>query len=81
MPRKKVERLEDWITPSQASEILTRNSGHPVSPDYVKRLGNTGKIKKKVMNPRITLYLRSDVEAYIVRAKKNLMWVSEALAS
>ena len=79
MPRKKVDRFDAWVTGVEAAKILTANSGHPISPDYVRRLGNTGKITAKAINSRVNLYLRSDVEAYIVHTKKN-MW-SEALAS
>ncbi len=71
MPRKREDRLEDWITSREAAEILTNNSGHKVSTDYVRLLGNAGKLTTRPIGERIKLYLRSDVEAYTVDTKRG----------
>jgi hypothetical protein len=69
MPRKRVDRLDEWISGLQAAIILTANSGHEVSPDYVRRLGNTGKLTTRAIDGRTKLYLKSDVEAYRVEQR------------
>jgi len=61
MPRK-----EEWLTSKQAAEILTASSGHTVLPDYVRVLGNSGKLTTWRVDDRTKLYLKSDVEKYIV---------------
>ena len=71
MPRGKVDRLDAWLTGLEAAKILTANSGHEVSPDYVRRLGNTGKITTKAIDRRTKLYLKSDVEAYRVQGHRK----------
>jgi len=68
MIRKKVER---WIGSSEAAEILTRNSGHPVSDAYVRLLGKNGKIAMRAKNRRENEYREQDVENYQVRAIKK----------
>lgn len=81
MLKGKIERLDAWVTASEAAKILTANSGHQITTDYVRRLGHTKKITVRPIVPgKTNLYLKSDVEAYVVRTKKNT-WVSEALAS
>lgn len=61
------ERKDLWISGNEASEILTKLSGHPVSSDYVRLLSNTGKIRAKSINKRSKKYHRGDVESYRVR--------------
>lgn len=81
MLKGKIERFDAWVTASEAAKILTANSGHTITTDYVRRLGHEKKLTVKVIVPgKTNLYLRSDVEAYVVRAKKNPTWASEAIA-
>jgi hypothetical protein len=68
MPKKKIEP-EEWISSQQAAELLTQQSGHLISPDYVRRLGNTGKLTTKAIDLRTKVYLRSDVENYTVKQR------------
>jgi hypothetical protein len=58
--------LEDYVTASQAAEILTRNSGREVRSTYVRQLVRYGKLTPIKMNKRINLYSRSEVERIIV---------------
>lgn len=62
-------RKELWINARDAAEIITKNSGHPVSSDYVRLLSNTGKIRARAVNKREKEYHRGDVETYRVRGK------------
>jgi len=80
MARKKIDTFEAWVNCQEAAKILTANSGHAVSIDYVRKLGNTGKIMTRVVNPRVKLYYRTDVESYKVRAKKNLIQIQASKA-
>jgi hypothetical protein len=65
MPTKK----EIWISAREAAEIMTANSGHPVSVDYVRLLSNQNKLRTRPIDGRTKEYLKSDVEGYKVRGK------------
>ncbi len=56
-----------WISPSEATAILTANTDHEVSIDYVRLLARSHKFEYRVKNARENEYLKSDVEAYRVR--------------
>lgn len=56
-----------WISGREAAEIVTKNSGHPVSADYVRLLSNSGKIRARAVNKREKEYHRGDVEEYRVK--------------
>ena len=60
---------EEWISSAQAAEILTDNSGHIISSDYVRQLGRLGKLTTWQVDLRTKLYLKSDVEAYQVKPR------------
>lgn len=65
MPAKK----EVYISGKEAAEILTKNSGHLVTQDYVRLLSNQNKIRSRPVDGRTKEYLRADVENRIVRGK------------
>ncbi len=69
MVRKQEEQQENWISSAKAAEMLTQNSGHIISSDYVRQLGRNGKIETKIIDLRTKLYRRSDVEKYLVKKK------------
>ena len=58
-----------WVTTKEAAAILTERRGHSVSEDYVRRLGNTGRLRTEQLDERTKLYWRSDVEKYTVRKR------------
>jgi hypothetical protein len=64
--------LTEGYTAGQAAEIMTQNSGRPVAPDLVKKLGQKGVIRSIKVNSRLNLYNRDDVDNYRVeeRGKK-----------
>ena len=66
-PRKK----EEWIEVAEAAEIVTKNSGHEVSVDYVRLLGVKGKIRRSPKNLREHLYLKGDAEKIVVRQRRK----------
>jgi hypothetical protein len=65
MPKRK----EEWISANDAAAILTSNTDHEVSADYVRMLAKSGKIEARNRNLREREYLKSDIEAYRVRLK------------
>jgi hypothetical protein len=64
--------LEDWYTASSAAKILTERSQREVKPDYLRSLARQKKIRTLQIGPRTTLYLKADVDFYLVedRGKK-----------
>jgi hypothetical protein len=62
---------EEWIEAAEAASIMSANTDHEVSTDYVRLLGNAGKIKTRPKDGRTKLYLKSDIEAYRVRKHKK----------
>lgn len=58
--------LEQYYTASQAAEVLSRNSGKPIDPSYVRMLVKYGKLTPKKINSRLNLYPKSEVDSYIV---------------
>ncbi len=58
--------FEDYLTASQAAEILSKNSGKRVSPAYVRKLAQYGKLTPKPITNRLSLYLKSEVERYVI---------------
>jgi hypothetical protein len=66
---RKQETKEEWISSQQAAAMLTENSGHLISSDYVRQLGRNGKISTKTIDLRTKLYSRAEVESYIVKKK------------
>ena len=57
----------NWINAEEAAEILTKNSGHKVNRQYVRKLVLMGKISTKQIDKRTYLYNRRQVEEYHVR--------------
>ncbi len=58
-----------WIDAHEAARILTRNSDHKVSPDYVRMLAKMNKITYRAKDGRTNEYSLRDVERYQVRLK------------
>jgi hypothetical protein len=64
---QKEQKLADWCTAKEAAEIISANSNHRVSADYIRKLGNEQKLETFNVSERIKLYRRSQVEQYQVR--------------
>lgn len=58
--------LEQYYTAKEAADVLSRNSGKPIDPAYVRLLVKYGKLTPKRINSRLNLYPKSQVDAYIV---------------
>lgn len=66
-------KKEEWILGSEAAAIMTRNSGHTVTPNYVRLLASRAhsKIRSRMRDGRTREYHRGDVEEYRVRTKSK----------
>ena len=53
---------EDWLTTSQAAQIISQNSGKEVSSDYINQLVRHGKLTARKLDERTNLYKREEVE-------------------
>jgi hypothetical protein len=62
-------KREEWISANEAAAILTANTDHEISADYVRMLARLGKIEYRERNERENEYLKSDVAKYQVRRK------------
>lgn len=62
-------RLEDWYTPREAADRLSRNSGKPISVSYPRKLAEYGKIRSFKISERNSLYFKQDVDNYIVEER------------
>jgi hypothetical protein len=60
-------KKDRWITAQEAAVILTSNTDHEVSADYVRMLAKAGKIDFRAKDGRTNVYNLSDVEKYRVR--------------
>ncbi len=61
--------LGEWYNPTQAAERLTQNSGKPIDISYVRTLARYGKITTFQISPRVRLYRKADIDAYIVEER------------
>ncbi len=66
---RKTQPHEEWISGAEAAQLLTDKTDHTVSADYVRVLGNTGKVETKRIDGRTKVYLRADIEAYTVKKR------------
>jgi len=59
------ERPDDLLTAGQAAAIISKNSGHPVSADYVRMLAGPRyrKLHAIHIDNSTNLYRRAEVEA------------------
>ena len=70
MPRKEAA---EYILGTEAAAIISRNSGHTITPNYVRVLAGPkhDKIRSRMRDGRTREYHRGDVEAYRVEQKSQ----------
>ena len=61
-----------WILASEAAEIISVNSGHPVTSDYVRLIARTKPhmLRHKAKNGNVSLYFKPDVENIKVKRRR-----------
>jgi hypothetical protein len=69
---KKITALSDYISASDASLILSRKSGRPIDPNYIRKLAKSKKqpVRTQQMSNRL-LYNREDIEKATIRQKRT----------
>jgi hypothetical protein len=68
---KQKKQEEAWITAQEAAVILTQNTDHPISADYVRMLAKANKIEYRDRDGRTNEYNPQDVRGYHVRPKNT----------
>ncbi len=71
MSKKTMVNLEDWYTNEEAVKRLSENSGRPIDKNYPRTLARYGKIKSLDIGARGKLYLKTDVDGYVVSEKRG----------
>jgi hypothetical protein len=72
MPRLlKTINLDDWYRAEEAAKRLSENSGREIDINYPRSLASYGKIKSLDIGARGKLYLKTDVDAYVVNTKSG----------
>jgi len=60
-------KKDRWIDANEAAVILSKNTDHEVSADYVRMLAKAGKIEFRAKDKRTNEYNLADIEAYRVK--------------
>lgn len=61
--------LDDWYTTEEAVKRLSENSGRPIDANYPRTLARYGKVTSLDIGNRGKLYLKADVDAYVVSSR------------
>lgn len=69
--RPKRVTLDEWYTNDEAVAKLSENAGRPVDRNYPRTLARYGKVQVLDIGTRSKLYRRSDIDAYVVEAKRG----------
>lgn len=65
------KKLPLWISREQAARLLTANTDHTISPDYLKILVRDNVIRYKAIDGRTNAYNRRDAESICIRPVKT----------
>ncbi len=67
---KKIIALADYITASDAAQLLSSKHGRPISPKYIRLLANRVKhpVRTQQKGDRL-LYCREDLEQVTIKKK------------
>jgi hypothetical protein len=69
---KKIVALSDYITASDAAQLLSEKHNRPISPKYIRLLAKSKKqpIRTQQKGDRL-LYNQSDIENVVIKQKKQ----------
>jgi len=69
---RKITRLEDYISASDAAQILSAKCGRRIAPEYLTKLSKSKKqpIRTQQMSNRL-LYNREDLEKVTIKKKST----------
>lgn len=68
MAKKKIG-VGEWVSGNEAAAILTENSGHTITANYVRLLATKGTIRSRAKDGRTNEYHKGDLMAYRVEPK------------
>ena len=71
MSNKQSINLDDWYTAEEARQRLSENSGREIDINYPRTLARYGKIETLDIGARGKLYLKSDIDVYVVDTKRG----------
>lgn len=66
--------INDWYTADEAARRLSANSGRKINASYPRTLARAGKITSLDIGSSgrpVKLYLKKDIDAYIVSTKRG----------
>ncbi len=81
MKKKSVVNLDDWYTNEEAVKRLSKNSGRPIDKNYPRTLARYGKIASLDVGARGKLYLKKDIDSYVVSTKRGKKPTQQGSAS
>lgn len=61
--------LSQYYTADEAAAVLSKNSGRPVSPAYVRQLVVYGQISRVKVKANLSAYPKSEIDNYKVEAR------------
>lgn len=71
--------LDEWITPAEAAQEMSRIAGYKILPRDIQQLRRTGKLKQfKHLSNRITLYSLEEIRSMKPVDKRNKVSLDEA---
>ena len=77
---KRITRLEDWISASDAAQLLSAKMGRPINAKYIRSLSQRKRqpVRTVVMSSRL-LYSREDILSCEVKehGKKKKLFLDE----
>jgi hypothetical protein len=61
--------LSQYYTADEAAAVLSKNSGRPISPAYVRQLVVYGQISRVKVKANLSAYPKSEIDNYKVEAR------------
>ncbi len=71
MTKKKSINLDDWYTAEEARQRLSENSGREIDINYPRTLARYDKVETLDIGARGKLYLKKDIDTYVVTTKRG----------
>lgn len=78
---KNIVDFRDYYSNAEAVDRLRENSGHPINPNYPRYLARKGLIRSLDFGARGKLYLKEDVNRYVVSSKRGPKPKQEKMAA
>ena len=64
--------IEEWLTPAEAAQEMSKIAGYQIKPEDIRQLRRTGKLKRfRIIGERITLYSLEEIRSVKPVNKRN----------